>query len=401
MNILIISHQFALENSTGSLRMRAFHKYLKNHGINTFVVTSGYRNPDKNTICFSDKYSEKSCPLRYYGWRIFIKIFALLGVPMTSYFHWKRNVFRSADEILKKTNPSAIIASYPSIENLEVGLFLSEKYRVPLISDFRDGLMFEPIAQGALKINSYYKYYDNIERECLNKSRIIMSVTDPISDYFNGKHPSGRVITLSNGYDFSDLSFPEINLGKKINIVHTGGLAASQPGRSSTLSKLIKALDYLNDSEPEVLKRICIHFVGHLTATEKKKLQPLAERDVVRIHGAQSRAYAVACQRKADALLLIVPSNIKSVATGKVFEYVATRNPILAFAKGTSAEKIVISSGLGILIDEEDQEQIVLSILNFINHKIKIIPNNSYIDSLSRELQVEQLSKELKSIAIA
>ena len=67
---------------------------------------------------------------------------------------------------------------------------------------------------------------------------------------------------------------------------------------------------------------------------------------------------AVAAQRAADALLLLIPhadGRGDSVVSGKVFEYLAARRPVLAAVPpGGAAATLLRSAGAGEVVDSDD-----------------------------------------------
>jgi glycosyltransferase involved in cell wall biosynthesis len=99
----------------------------------------------------------------------------------------------------------------------------------------------------------------------------------------------------------------------------------------------------------------------------------------VNLWGHQSRAKALAFQRKADVLLLITAPDKASIATGKIFEYLAAGKPILALTRGTEAAQIVRETGSGIVVDPENSHEIAAVIE-------EMVLNNGHISSPSREV---------------
>ena len=64
----------------------------------------------------------------------------------------------------------------------------------------------------------------------------------------------------------------------------------------------------------------------------------------------------LALEREADALLLITAPKLVSLATGKVFEYLAAEKPIIALAQGNEAARIVEETGTGVTLPVDDAE---------------------------------------------
>jgi glycosyltransferase involved in cell wall biosynthesis len=81
--------------------------------------------------------------------------------------------------------------------------------------------------------------------------------------------------------------------------------------------------------------------------------------ETVRIVGSLERRHALELQHAADALLVITEgSTRRSVATGKLFEYLAARRPILVLGDGTEAAKIVEDAGAGFAAPADEPKEI-------------------------------------------
>ena len=74
---------------------------------------------------------------------------------------------------------------------------------------------------------------------------------------------------------------------------------------------------------------------------------------MVRTVGELPRAEALRLQREANALLLIT-SHESSIATGKLYEYLAAGRPILALAGDNEAASIVAETGTGTSVPPDD-----------------------------------------------
>jgi glycosyltransferase involved in cell wall biosynthesis len=81
--------------------------------------------------------------------------------------------------------------------------------------------------------------------------------------------------------------------------------------------------------------------------------------DTVRFVGWLERRRALALQRAADTLLVVTAgAERRSVATGKLFEYLASGRPILVLGDETEAARIVGETGSGISAPASDPHAI-------------------------------------------
>ena len=92
----------------------------------------------------------------------------------------------------------------------------------------------------------------------------------------------------------------------------------------------------------------------------------LAERDLgplVRSVGALEHTRALELQRAADTLLVVTEGAARpSVATGKLFEYLAAGPPILVLGEETEAARIVRETGAGSATSATDPERIAAAL---------------------------------------
>ncbi len=317
--------------------------------------------------------------------------------------YWKKEVLKHSNQIIEQIKPDAIIASYPSIEALEIGVGLAKKYGLPLISDFRDGLIFEPLDIDVTRRKVVQRYYQKIEAQVVAVSKLIITVSEPISSYFSKQYAHLNVMTLPNGFDKDDVGAnSDIPFAPYIiNIVHTGRIELSRKessGKGKGVDALCASLFLLLQRFPKLADEMNIHFVGALSRTEKKCLLPFIKLGIVKLWGHQPRARAIDFQRKADVLLIITAPDKPSIATGKIFEYLAANKPILALTRGTAAEKIVWETGAGGVVSPDNPKEIASALETILqkNGDGFMKRNDEAIMAFSRDKQINLLSSKIK-----
>ena len=103
---------------------------------------------------------------------------------------------------------------------------------------------------------------------------------------------------------------------------------------------------------------------------------------------------SVRLQSEFNALLIITGINRKCVATGKIFEYLASGRPIIALTKNTFAEQIVDSTSTGVCISPRDKCGIYdLLKTAAIEGYISYNPDLEEINKYSRENQIKILNE--------
>ncbi len=247
------------------------------------------------------------------------------------------------------------------METLEIGLHFSQKFKLPLIADFRDGLLFEAIESTRLRrFACIRKAYADSERNVVAGAAALLTVSDPLSRYFRESYDHPHVITVPNGFDpdETDMPLPKADLEPGcFHVVHSGRFALSDA--NCDITSLVRALSSLIDRRPELVRTIRLHLLGELNSRgEKRMLAGLVQSGVVCLHGSVSRLQSMAFQRRADLLLLVTSPNRSSVATTKIFEYLQARRPILALTDRTFAAEIIEKVNCGWVVQPQDVKEI-------------------------------------------
>lgn len=410
MNILLVSYNYTPMNNGGVQRPLKMVKYLKRQGHNVYILTHNYRESFSyinNEIRIYDINKNSYHKLIYYPVRSIQKIyekFLSKGKPKSI---WVNNVKKKSKKIIDICAPDVIIATYPSIQVAEIGLFFSTEYNIPLITDFRDGLLFESIESVAIKENKKLKgYYEDIEGKIVNLSKHIITVSPPLSSYFEQKYKLKNVSTIPNGFDHED--YNEISLNSEtilkfdtahFNIVYTGRFSFSDSG--TNVREFFCAFSKLLNHTNVIKKKVVLHLFGEFSAIELEIFKPFIKSQNLFIYGLLPRSIVLNYQREADLLLLITNQERKSVATGKVFEYLVAQKPIFALAKGVYAGEIITDTESGWVVDGSNIEEIYLALISIVGNRDyynEIKPNMDKINIFSRENQIIELNNIINEV---
>ncbi len=396
MRVLLVAFYFGRDESIGGERARAMVRYLPDEGIE--VVPLFLAPPGGATVQgvgvegISHFYTPR---WRYLPIRCLQSVSQRLGVYQPILGDWRDRAIRRGLAVLGELKFDAILASYPPIEAFEVGLALSEQAGLPLFADFRDGLLFEPLEQQRLAVSSVRRYYEQIEKCIMGRARLVTTVSDPLTVNFRHRYPGVSVQTIPNGFDPAEKRGGSTDrnyfIGPNFHLLHTGRLSASRQGGS--LECLLQALDDLSN------EKVCLHLVGQLTSQELAKCKPWVKRGLVVIWGAVPRPQALAMQQQADALLVLVPPEQKSVATGKIFEYLMARKPILALAAGSEAGSIVEKTQSGIVASMRDVPGVKAGLELLLARPLAewlVLRNETVIAEYSRKTQMQAFAALLR-----
>lgn len=404
--VLLIAYNYPPLNNGGVQRSLKFVKFLPQHGINVVVLTRSYSetNPENQNgvIRVPDSCLHGEDARIHLQCRAVRKLSRLLGIYFSSYNMWRNKAIRLADDILSRVRPDLIMATFPPAAALEIGISFSKRANLPLIADFRDGLLFEPAGPGRVR-RHVRAYYEKLENEVVNNSGAITTVSEPISQYFRERYNRKNVLTIGNGFDPDDFDNLPETTGvdrSKFNIVYTGRLSLSDAGCDA--SSFFDAFHELISKDDDIRRKARLHMIGRFTRREITMMKKLITSDVLIIRDIVEKDEALACQKTADLLLLVTSINRRSVITGKLFEYLCAGKPVLALTHNSACGRIIEETGVGWVVPPHDKPAI-----NRTLHKI-ITDADFYgsasgdagkIEKYSSSRQIEKLAGVINQLA--
>ena len=121
--------------------------------------------------------------------------------------------------------------------------------------------------------------------------------------------------------------------------------------------------------------------------------------EVVKILGWLNRPEVLALQRAADSLLVVTegPSR-RSVATGKVFEYLNAKRPILVLGEGTEAARIVLEAGAGIATSATDPTQIEAALRSLLTDAPSVDGSDRALERYTYPRLVARLAEVIEEV---
>jgi glycosyltransferase involved in cell wall biosynthesis len=217
--------------------------------------------------------------------------------------------------------PDVIYASATPYTALMVASGISKQYGIPWVGELRDLWTDNPYA--------HHRALSRwLERRTLRTAAALVTVSEPLAEILRHKYDCPCHVIM-NGYDAEDFAAPDYAAqsggfgSQRLRIVYTGQLYAGR--RDPTM--LFQTLE-LN---PELKSRVQIDFYGRNLDWVIERAGEYGLHDVVQVHEPVSRREAIEIQMQADVLLLLTWNDPRErgVLTGKLFEYIGARRPIL------------------------------------------------------------------------
>jgi glycosyltransferase involved in cell wall biosynthesis len=275
-----------------------------------------------------------------------------LLVPDPFVVSWVPFAAAAARRVIRRRQIDCVITSSPPDSVHLAGLALDRR-RPAWIAELRDGWTLEPL-RPAFPTGLQRRLDARLERAVALRADGLVGATGPISDDLERRFER-PARTIRNGWDpvldrelFS--AQPPALEQDRVNLVYTGSLGGI---RGHDDRGLLAALREISREDAELAGQLRLVIAGPLSAAERGELASPALSPLVRTVGELARPQALKLQREADALLLITSREV-SIATGKLYEYLAAGRPILALAGDNEASAIVAETGTGRSVAPDD-----------------------------------------------
>lgn len=371
----------------GTERTYQFYKRLINDGFAVDVICGGNVKNSSRDSCFHITTPQRNYKrLFWFFLRLFEYLCRLFGMPVTEYTLWNKKAKSFIKKRIKNIKYDLCIVTYGPIDNLDIGLWANKKYKMPLLSDFRDGLLYEPFDE-YFRIKSYKKKCSLIESKIAANSSYIISTTPQLTEYFKQMYSINNVTTILNGFDDEQIiNADPLQIPHKGHLIlYTGGIDTSRFGLFAYAKDSFEHMftAFLNDT---------FVFIGSFKDYE---MLFFSRFNNVVVLGRQDREMILQTQKEADALLLI-SGNLKSGTSGKLFEYLFAKKPILNIGIDNNGSRIIEEtiSGKTFLPTQFDRMDCFLN--DVFNKKYLVQSHN--IDNYTRKKQYQQFKRIVECI---
>ncbi|MFM7637351.1 MAG: glycosyltransferase family 4 protein [Crocinitomicaceae bacterium] len=314
---------------------------------------------------------------------------------------WNSFALDKAREIIITNNIEYVITTSPPHSTQMIGLALKNEFNVKWIADLRDPWT-EIYYNKELYRTRFAKKKDyRLEQACLQKADKIVVVSQEIKRHFGADRTEilNKISVIPNGFDEDDfLKVESEELTNKIEM-ESGNLKSE-----FSTDKVISYVGNLGEQYPikgfleafsEVLKKESnwrLQFVGNCHFGVKTIIEKLNISKSVTFIPYVNHIEAIEYMSKAKILLLIIPEieNNKGILTGKLFEYLATGNPIINIGpKDGDAATILSENAISSTVDSNESDKMVEFILNSHN-KLDAIKRS---DKFSRRNLTKEMAK--------
>jgi glycosyltransferase involved in cell wall biosynthesis len=257
---------------------------------------------------------------------------------------WYPFAVRECRKLLKNEKFDYIITNGPPHSTHLIGKKLSRAFGIPHIPIFIDPWVDIAYYQGLRRSKLTLAIDNALERSVVNNAALTVFVTPATKSDFIKKYPSiaGKAEVLSWGYDadaFDECPARKQNSGNVKTIVHAGNIFDYQnPAKLwEEVSARIKAGDQFH-----------IKFIGSVSPLVRKAISDAHLESITEYVGYLPYKEMLAELCTADYLLVCATE--KRHIPGKLYEYMHTGTPIIAFADdNTDIAALLAETGSGML----------------------------------------------------
>jgi glycosyltransferase involved in cell wall biosynthesis len=420
LRILIVTTYFPPLNSIASLRSYSWAKYWHEAGhYVTVLTTTKYKEPSSDLPVINPGFQLIEVPMPSFVYLLKKdyktsknpkahkkKFFGSLRKHLHNFFHYIRekkgifNACRMPDFTDLWINPAykslrkgdawdLVISTYaPYAAHLLAYKIKKNGKAKKWIADFRDAWVDNDIYPGIFPLNYIEKL---LESYCMRKADLITTVSEPYAKSFYQKYGKNKVKIIENGFDREDLSnldsAPIFSNDGKFRIVYTGSIYTDKRD-PLPLFESIKELSQNPENEP-FLDRLEVIFAGPPNVRVQSFIQELDISKWVKIIGMLPREAALKMQRDANYLLFLpwTDLGVDGVLTGKLFEYLSSKTPIIAVGgKGLEAsQKLILDNNAGLVLNtREDIKAFLMKNLKNVDTK-KFQIDSKFLDQYDRK----------------
>lgn len=282
-------------------------------------------------------------------------------IPDARKFWIKPSILKLTD-YLQKNPVDLILSSSPPQSVHLIALALKKQFNLPWVADFRDPWTKISYYDDLMLMNWADKKHKRLEKEVLETADIATTVSWSCQQGFESI-VNRKVEVITNGFD-DTIQMPNMAPDKDFfTISYTGTLSRD---RNPTI--IWEGLQELISEQPELNNRLRIRFIGDIDDSIFETFEKLGIRHLAERVGYVKHHQVFEYLASSDLLLLIGIPNDKGVLTGKLFEYLFSKKPILSIGPNQGdIETILNETKAGVNVDFEEKIAFKQALKKFIN----------------------------------
>ena len=354
----------------------------------TYKKLLGRKKEEKINAAFLSEKKKSSIPENFSVW-----IRGNFFIPDARKF-WIKPSIKFLQAYLKANPVSAVISTGPPHSMHLIAMEVSKRMNLPWLADFRDPWTNIDFYKDLKLTSRADALHRKLEKQVLSQAGAVTVISRGMEEDCH-KLYERRYEVITNGYDpeDTDISHPP-EMDKKFSIAHIGTLVSSR--NPETLWIALKEMLFEDEKFAADLE---IKLVGKVDYKVMESIEKYGLTSFLRKIDYMPHNEVVKCQQQSRVLILIINNtpNAKMILTGKFFEYLAARRPILCLGPADGdAAAILTETNAGLLADFGDA--------GAMKNNIRLLYNkygNGQLNSESRNIEQYSRLELTRKLAVA
>lgn len=241
---------------------------------------------------------------------------------------WIRPSVNFLKKYLKENPVDVIISTGPPHSMHMIGLKTSEIRKIPWLADFRDPWTNIDFFED-LKLSKHARErHHTLEKKVLDNADKILVISNTMKKEFL-EITNSDIKVIPNGFDSEDFIPIDYVPNPKCTISHIGMMT---PTRNPQI--LWEVLKELSLEVEDFVDNFKLQLVGRVDVSIQNDIRKFNLNNLVEIINYLPHDEVIPLQQKSEALLLIINNspNAALLLTGKLFEYLAAKRPIVCIS---------------------------------------------------------------------
>jgi len=419
--VIVVTYYWPPSGGSGVQRWMYFCKHLKENGIEPIVVTidpkdAAYPAIDESLLKHTEGIrvihtsggfqliklysflktgsSNKEIPVGNFGSERKTRMDKFAGYIRANLFipdarvGWNKKVIPVVRKLIAEEKIDTIITTGPPHSTHLVGLQVKKATRIRWFADFRDpwvDIYYNKIFRKTARSERKDQF---LEAEVLQNADKIITVGPTLGRLLIKNIDESKIEVIHNGFDEGSFAGIEPKRYDEITICHVGVWTVLQP-----YAIVANALKRILEEHPSLKLRFLI--VGK-AADEIEQSFTGIERLTLDLRGKVSHKEALTEMKNVDILLNCLPiqENAELIVSGKLMEYLASGNKVLALGKTNGDAARVIAKAPNASIVAEDDEE---GVYNALSEKIF----SERLKTLEVPVEIQPFSRKQTAVKLA
>ena len=276
---------------------------------------------------------------------------------------WVRPSLKFLSNYLRKNPVDVIVTTGPPHSMHLIAMRLKKHFpNIKWVADFRDPWTNIDFYKDLHLMKWADGMHHSLEKQVVMQADAITVVSKGMKDEFNLIRPDGLHI-IPNGYDEDDVQMAQSAMDEQFTVSHIGTM-------NSARNPLVvwKAMKSLCDENENFKKDLIIQLIGKVDFSILDALKKYGlKRHLIKTEYL-THDEAIKKQQSSQVLLLLInrSANAKGILTGKFFEYLASKRPVLGVGPlDGDAAQVLNETGAGVMVDFDDVEAAKKAIIHY------------------------------------